>query len=99
GKTIIKRMNELGMLIDLSHVGEQTFKDVLATTSKPVLVSHSNAYTLMPHYRNLKDDQLMALKKNGGVVGVNFYSGFLDRGFNARVRKLYKQEFGEVEGA
>ncbi|MFD1771262.1 dipeptidase [Sphingobacterium suaedae] len=95
GRRIINRMNELGMMVDLSHVGEQTFYDVLSITTKPVLVSHSNAYTLMPHYRNLKDEQLEALKKNGGVVGVNFYSGFLDPEFTKRVRKLYRKHMGD----
>lgn len=94
GEAIIRKMNALGMMVDLSHGGEQTFYDVLAISSKPILVSHSNAYTLMPHYRNLKDKQLEALKKNGGVVGVNFYSGFLDPKFNDRVQQLYKQHFG-----
>ncbi|TDS14649.1 dipeptidase [Sphingobacterium paludis] len=95
GKAIVKRMNELGMMVDLSHAGEKTFYDVLAISTKPVLVSHSNAYALMPHYRNLKDAQLQALKKNGGVVGVNFYSGFLDPGFSARAKKLYRQHVGD----
>lgn len=94
GEAIIRKMNALGMMVDLSHGGEQTFYDVLAITSKPILVSHSNAYALMPHYRNLKDKQLEALKKNGGVIGVNFYSGFLDPKFNDRVQQLYKQHFG-----
>ncbi|MFD2969176.1 dipeptidase [Sphingobacterium bambusae] len=94
GKTLIKRMNALGMMVDLSHVGEKTFYDVLAITTKPVLVSHSNAYSLMPHYRNLKDAQLEALRKNGAVIGVNFYSGFLDPNFAARSKQLYKQHFG-----
>lgn len=95
GKAIVRRMNALGMMVDLSHVGEKTFYDVLAISSKPVLVSHSNAYALMPHYRNLKDAQLEALRKNGGVVGVNFYSGFLDPGFAARAKKIYRQHFGD----
>lgn len=94
GKSVIKKMNTLGMMVDLSHVGEKTFYDVLAITTKPVLVSHSNAYSLMPHYRNLKDAQLEALRKNGAVVGVNFYSGFLDPNFAARSKQLYKQHFG-----
>lgn len=89
GKDIIRKMNELGMMVDLSHAGEQTFYDVLSITSKPVLVSHSNAAALTPHYRNLKDAQLEALKKNGGVVGVNFYSEFLDSNYPKRVKKLY----------
>ncbi|MDZ4795156.1 MAG: dipeptidase [Bacteroidota bacterium] len=84
GKQIIKRMNELGMLVDLSHVGEQTFWDAITTTTKPVLVSHSCVYTLCPHRRNLKDDQIKALAKNGGVIHLNFYSGFLDPLFEAR---------------
>lgn len=78
GKQIVKRMNELGMMVDLSHVGEQTFWDVLAVTRKPVLVSHSSVYAICPHRRNLKDDQIRAVAKNGGVIHVNFYSGFLD---------------------
>ena len=94
GKEIIRKMNELGMMIDLSHSGEKTFYDVLAVTTKPVLVSHSNAYSLMPHYRNLKDEQLEALRKNGGVVGVNFYSGFLDPEFTSRVERTYRNHFG-----
>lgn len=94
GRSVIRKMNELGMMVDLSHAGEKTFYDVLAVTSKPVLVSHSNAYALMPHYRNLKDEQLEALKKNGGVVGVNFYSGFLDPDFETRVKRLYRQYYG-----
>lgn len=84
GKQIVKRMNELGMLVDLSHVGEQTFWDVIATTTKPVLVSHSCVYSLCPHRRNLKDEQIKAVAKNGGVIHLNFYSGFLDSTFEAR---------------
>ncbi|HWR34036.1 MAG TPA: dipeptidase [Chitinophagaceae bacterium] len=84
GKQVVLHMNELGMLIDLSHVGEQTFWDVIATTTKPVLVSHSCVFTLCPHRRNLKDDQIKAVAKNGGVIHLNFYSGFLDSTFEAR---------------
>jgi membrane dipeptidase len=84
GKQVVKHMNELGMLVDLSHVGEQTFWDVIATTTKPVLVSHSCVYTLCPHRRNLKDEQIKAVAKNGGVIHLNFYSGFLDSTFEAR---------------
>ncbi|MGO1243579.1 MAG: dipeptidase [Sphingobacterium sp.] len=95
GRAIIRKMNELGMMIDLSHSGEKTFYDVMALSTKPVLVSHSNAYSLMPQYRNLKDDQLEALKKNGGVVGVNFYSGFLDPAYESRVKSIYRKHFGD----
>lgn len=78
GRNIVRRMNELGMLVDLSHVGEKTFYDVLQTTSKPVIASHSCAYALCPHPRNLKDEQVKAIAANGGVIHLNFYSGFVD---------------------
>src|SRR5690606_35414952 len=97
GKQIIHRMNELGMMIDLSHGGEQTFYDVLRITTKPILVSHSNAASLTPHYRNLDDNQLAALKQNGGVVGVNFYSEFLDSKYPARVKELYESNHKNMQ--
>jgi membrane dipeptidase len=84
GKQVVKRMNELGMLVDLSHVGEQTFWDAIATTTRPVLISHSCVYNLCPVFRNLKDEQIIAVGKNGGVIHLNFYSGFLDSNFNKR---------------
>lgn len=91
GKSIVKRMNELGMLIDLSHVGEQTFYDAIACSKKPVLVSHSDVYGINPHQRNLKDEQIKTLAKNGGVIGVNFYSDFLDPYYRQKINLLYKQ--------
>ena len=84
GKIIVKRMNHLGMLIDLSHVGERTFWDAINTTTKPILVSHSCVYNLAPAFRNLKDDQIKAVGKNGGVIHINFYSGFLDSTYNKK---------------
>lgn len=86
GKQVVQRMNELGMMVDVSHVGEQTFWDAINTSTKPVIASHSCAYALCPVFRNLKDDQLKALAKNGGVVQLNFYSGFLDSSFQARIQ-------------
>jgi len=84
GKTVVHKMNELGMLVDLSHVGEQTFWDAIRTSTKPVLVSHSCVYALCPHRRNLKDDQIKAIGENGGVIHLNFYSGFVDPEFEKR---------------
>lgn len=81
GIEVIHRMNSLGMMVDVSHVGEQTFWDVIKNTKKPVIASHSCAYTLCPTQRNLKDDQLIAIAETGGVVQVNFYSEFLDSSF------------------
>ncbi|HWZ04468.1 MAG TPA: dipeptidase [Mucilaginibacter sp.] len=93
GKQIVRHLNDLGVMIDLSHPGEQTFYDVLATTTKPVIASHSCAYSIDPFRRNLKDAQLKALAKNGGVVFVNFFSGFVDSTFfgkNDAFLKKYK---------
>jgi membrane dipeptidase len=93
GRKIIRRMNELGMMVDLSHASKKTFYDVIETTTKPILVSHSNAAALAPHFRNLDDDQLAALKENGGVIGVNFYSEFVDSTYNQRVATLFEKQF------
>ena len=84
GKQIVRRMNKLGMMVDISHVGEQTFWDAINTTTKPVIASHSSVYTICPVFRNLKDDQIKAIGKNNGVIFLNFYSGFLDSGFMRR---------------
>lgn len=89
GTEIIQRMNDLGMVVDLSHVGPKAFFDVMEITTKPVLVSHSNAHALAAHYRNLHDDQIRAVRDNGGVICVNFYSAFLDPAFYTRVNRAY----------
>jgi membrane dipeptidase len=81
GKQVVQRMNRLGMIVDISHVGEKTFADVIQITNKPIMASHSSVYSLCPHQRNLKDDQIRAIAKNGGVIQINFYSGFLDSNY------------------
>lgn len=88
GRQVVKRMNELGIIVDLSHTGEQTFYDAVAVSTKPVLLSHSSVWNLCPVFRNVKDDQLKALAKNGGVICINFYSGFVSRDFEARAGEL-----------
>jgi membrane dipeptidase len=90
GKQVIRKMNELGMMVDVSHVGEQTFWDVIRTSTKPVIASHSSAWSLCRHWRNLKDDQLKAIAKNGGVVFINFNPGFIDSTYAAKERELEK---------
>ena len=88
GKQIVRKMNELGVIVDLSHVGEQTFYDAIATTTKPVLLSHSSVWNICPVFRNVKDEQIKAVAKNGGVICVNFYSGFIDSNFAKKMAIL-----------
>src|SRR5580704_17313656 len=81
GKQVVMEMNRLGMMVDISHVADKTFWDVIATTKAPVIASHSSARALCNAPRNMTDDMLRAVAKNGGVVQVNFYSGFLDQNY------------------
>lgn len=99
GIKIVQRMNELGMLIDISHNGEQTFWDVIKYTKKPIIASHSSVWNLCPHRRNLKDDQIKAIAQNGGVIQVNFYAGFLDSTYERKsllLRDKYKREIDDL---
>lgn len=77
GEQVIKEMNRVGMMVDISHAGEQTFYDALNISSKPIVASHSSARALCNHPRNLTDAQLKALADKGGVAQVTLYSGFL----------------------
>jgi membrane dipeptidase len=97
GKQIVHHLNDLGVMVDVSHVGERTFYDVIATSKKPVIASHSCVYALAPNRRNLKDDQLKALAKNGGVVFVNFYSAFIDSTFDKKDNLFLHQHRRELD--
>ena len=97
GKKVIQKMNALGIMVDISHVGEQTFYDVIATTTKPVIASHSSVYTLCPHKRNLKDDQIKAVAKNGGVIQINFNSGFIDPSVEPREFAFIEKHKAEID--
>lgn len=76
GRRVLARMAALGIVVDVSHLSEQSFWDVLEATRGPVMATHSNASGLTRHARNLTDAQLQALARRGGVVGVNFYPAF-----------------------
>lgn len=78
GRTVVAEMSKLGMLIDLSHVSEQTFWDVMKIYKGPVIASHSNARTICNHFRNLSDSQIKAIADRGGVIGVTFFGEFVD---------------------
>jgi len=77
GEQVVREMNRLGMLVDISHVSAQTMRHALRVSRAPLIASHSSAYALAEHPRNVPDDVLLLMKKNGGVVMVNFYSGFI----------------------
>jgi membrane dipeptidase len=77
GERVVREMNRLGMLVDISHVAPSTMADALRISQAPVIASHSSAFALCPSPRNVPDDILKLVAKNGGVVMVNFYSGFL----------------------
>jgi membrane dipeptidase len=88
GREIVREMNRLGMLVDISHVSDSTFYDAVAASSMPVIASHSSARAINGHRRNMSDDQLRAVARNGGVVNVNFYSAFIDPAFLAKSESL-----------
>jgi membrane dipeptidase len=78
GRQVVARMNLLGMMVDISHVSDKTFYDALAASRAPVIASHSSCRAVCSQPRNMTDDMIRALAKNGGVMDINFYSGFLD---------------------
>jgi len=97
GKQVVEEMNQMGMLIDVSHAGEQTFWDVIHVTTKPIIASHSSVFSLVPHRRNLKDDQIKAIAKNGGVIQVNFNPGFIDSSFDRKETAFFKTHKAESD--
>ena len=84
GSEVVQKCNELGVIIDVSHAGEQAFWDVVDQSQEPIIASHSSVYALCPHYRNLKDDQIKAIAKTGGAVFINFYPGYIDSTFQQK---------------
>ncbi len=79
GKEVVREMNRLGMLVDVSHVSDKTFYDAIAISTKPVIVSHSSSRAISDIPRNVTDDMLRALARNGGVIGINFGEGFISQ--------------------
>jgi len=100
GTEVIKEMNNLGMIIDISHVARKTFWDVIEITNKPIMASHSSAYAISKNPRNIDDEQLIALAKNNGVVSVNYEVTFVSNKCNLETRKIdiwKKNEINNIE--
>jgi len=97
GKQVVLEMNRLGMMVDISHVADKTFWDAIATTKAPLIASHSSARALVDAPRNMTDDMLCAVAKNGGVVQVNFYSGFLDQSFRNANEAQVKDQAAAIQ--
>ena len=89
GKKVIVEMNRLGMVIDISHVSDATFFDVIETTEDPIIASHSGCRAINPHHRNMSDEMLRALGKNAGVIGIVFVLPFLTPEYNKAVEELH----------
>ena len=87
GKDVVRELNTLGMMVDISHVADKTFYDVLALTKAPVIASHSSCRAIANHPRNMTDEMLRALAKNGGVVMINYHAGFLSEEFRVASEK------------
>ena len=88
GEKVVKEMNRLGMIIDVSHAHDETFWDVLRITEAPVVASHSCCRALADHHRNLSDSMLVALAKNGGMIGINFAPSFLNSEYEKKENAL-----------
>ena len=86
GREVVREMNRIGMLVDVSHVSDKTMSDVLDTSAAPVIASHSSARALLDRPRNIPDDLLRRIARNGGVVMINFYPGFIDPKYYAADR-------------
>ncbi len=91
GEKVVAEMNRLGMIVDVSHVHDETFWDVLRLSKAPVVASHSCARAIAAHHRNLSDDMLKALAEKDGLVGVNFWPGFLQDGYDAKQTAVFER--------
>jgi membrane dipeptidase len=90
GAQVVSEMNRLGMLVDVSHLCEASFNDVLSLTTAPVIASHSNSRAVCFNERNLTDAQLLKIKENGGAVGINFYPYFLNNTESAGIEDVVR---------
>jgi membrane dipeptidase len=96
GKQVVERMNRLGMMVDISHVADKTFYDVLGVSKVPVIASHSSCRAITNVPRNMTDEMIRDLAKHGGVMQINFHEGFLDQAY-ADARVPMKEEMDREE--
>jgi membrane dipeptidase len=87
GKDVVREMNRLGMMVDISHVADKTFFDALEVTKAPVIASHSSSRVIANHPRNMTDEMMRALAKNGGVIMINYHAAFLSEEFRVASEK------------
>jgi membrane dipeptidase len=113
GREVVRKMNDLGMIIDVSHASAKTVEEVLKITRSPIIASHSCVYNICRHDRNLTDDQIKAIAQNGGVIGINFFGGYLSNRWKEvtdsiqqahqaeidSIEALYKDDYGKKHKA
>jgi len=100
GRQIVAEMNRLGMIVDISHVSDKTFYDTLQVSKAPLIASHSSCRALCDHPRNMSDEMLRALAKNGGLVQINFFAGYLDKLFldeRERIKGPWEAKLAELK--
>ena len=100
GKEVVNICQENKILIDVSHIGEKSFWDIENISQKPFIASHSSVYKICPHFRNLHDDQIIAIKNKKGLIGINPYPFFIDPTFKKReskTRNEYKEKIKSIE--
>ncbi len=90
GKQYVKKCNELGIIIDVSHLSDKGFSDVISLSTKPIVASHSNARKICNVARNMSDEMILKLHKNGGVLGMNYCEDFIDNDANGSIKNLIK---------
>lgn len=99
GREVVRELNHLGMMVDVSHVSDDTFRDVMETSRAPVVATHSSCRAVAPHRRNLSDDMIRAIARSGGIVQINFASAFVDPKYpevDPKAIAAYRREGGAL---
>jgi membrane dipeptidase len=99
GREVVREMNRLGMMVDISHVSDRSFYHALVVSRAPVIASHSSSRAVANHPRNMTDDMLVALARNGGVAQVNFNCGFISDEYNAKTQAFEQAHPAELKHA